>query len=69
MQRPALVVVEDTPHRRAIIQHHPAGLALRARTRWYREDPSGGGRIELWRDTLSMSARRWLAGSSISVSR
>jgi hypothetical protein len=46
----------------ALFYFSPAGLALRARTRWYREDPSGGGRVELWRDTLRMSARRWLAG-------
>ena len=42
----------------------PAGLLLRARTRWYREDPGGGGRLTLWADTLHMAGAsgRWLAG-------
>ncbi|MBI3698306.1 MAG: O-antigen ligase family protein [Acidobacteria bacterium] len=42
----------------------PAGLPLRARTRWYREDPGGGGRLTLWADTLRMASAggRWLAG-------
>ncbi len=40
----------------------PAGLRLRARTRWFREDPSGGGRALLWADSVRMSFRRPLAG-------
>ncbi len=40
----------------------PAGVLLRARTRWYREDPGGGGRLTLWGDTLRMAGSRWLAG-------
>ncbi len=40
----------------------PAGSALRARVHWSREDPLGGARLLLWRDTLRMSGGRWLAG-------
>jgi O-antigen ligase len=40
----------------------PAGLKLRARARWYREDPGGGGRLRLWADTLRMARHRWAAG-------
>lgn len=39
-----------------------AGLPLRNRTRWFLEDPLGGGRLLLWRDTLHMAATRWAAG-------
>ena len=40
----------------------PAGLPLRARTRWYEEDPRGGPRLGLWRDSLRMSLQRPWAG-------
>jgi O-antigen ligase len=40
----------------------PAGQMLRSRTRWFVEDPLGGGRLPLWRDSLRMCAVRWLAG-------
>jgi hypothetical protein len=40
----------------------PAGWNLRSRSRWFAEDPSGGGRVLLWGDTLRMSAARPLAG-------
>jgi len=40
----------------------PAGALLRARARWFREDPYGGGRIELWADTLRLARSRWLTG-------
>lgn len=46
----------------ALFYLSPAGLPLRARTRWYREDPGGGGRLALWADTLRMSLRRWPIG-------
>jgi tetratricopeptide (TPR) repeat protein len=46
----------------AVFYFSPVGLPLRARTRWYREDPGGGGRLALWADTLRMSARRWVVG-------
>ncbi len=40
----------------------PWGLRLRARTRWSSEDPRGGARLLLWRDSLQMAANRPLAG-------
>ncbi len=40
----------------------PAGWQLRSRTRWFREDPWGGARLLLWRDSLSMAASRPLTG-------
>ena len=41
----------------------PAGERLRARTRWYIEDPQGGARPWLWRDTLRMASVYWPAGA------
>jgi O-antigen ligase len=40
----------------------PAGWQLRSRARWFAEDPWGGGRAELWRDSLSMAEHRLAAG-------
>jgi O-antigen ligase len=40
----------------------PAGQMLRSRMRWFVEDPLGGGRLLLWRDSLRMCASRWLLG-------
>jgi O-antigen ligase len=40
----------------------PAGQNLRSRTRWFAEDPFGGARITLWRDSLRMGLERPLAG-------
>jgi len=40
----------------------PAGLKLRARLHWSLEDPRGGARLLLWRDSLEMSVHRPLAG-------
>jgi O-antigen ligase len=40
----------------------PPGWNLRSRTRWFTEDRSGGGRPELWRDTLRMASHRLAAG-------
>ncbi|HUJ50249.1 MAG TPA: O-antigen ligase family protein [Bryobacteraceae bacterium] len=40
----------------------PAGQPLRSRTRWFLEDPLGGARLLLWRDSLRMAAVRWTAG-------
>jgi len=40
----------------------PAGQLLRSRTRWSIEDPAGGGRPLLWRDSVRMAATRWLVG-------
>jgi hypothetical protein len=36
----------------------PAGTRLRARAFWISEDPAGGARLLLWRDTVRMSATR-----------
>ena len=40
----------------------PAGEMLRSRTRWFVEDPMGGGRLLLWRDSLRMCAAGWPVG-------
>jgi tetratricopeptide (TPR) repeat protein len=40
----------------------PAGQNLRSRTRWFVEDPWGGARPLLWRDSLRMAADRLVAG-------
>jgi O-antigen ligase len=40
----------------------PPGWNLRSRTRWFTEDRLGGGRPELWRDTLQMASQRLAAG-------
>lgn len=40
-----------------------SGTQLRSRARWFAEDPRGGARLLLWRDTLIMSLRgRWAFG-------
>jgi O-antigen ligase len=46
----------------AIFYYSPWGQKLRSRTRWYREDPIGGARLLLWRDTLAMWRARPLVG-------
>jgi O-antigen ligase len=40
----------------------PPGLKLRARLHWSLEDPLGGARILLWRDSLRMSVQRPFTG-------
>jgi len=40
----------------------PAGSQLRSRTRWFIEDPLGGARLSLWRDSLRMSIARPAVG-------
>jgi O-antigen ligase/polysaccharide polymerase Wzy-like membrane protein len=40
----------------------PAGWPLRSRTRWFIEDPRGGARLLLWRDSLRMAGPRWALG-------
>jgi len=40
----------------------PAGQMLRSRVRWFIEDPAGGARPLLWRDSLRMVGTRWFAG-------
>jgi hypothetical protein len=40
----------------------PAGQEMRSRSRWFAEDPWGGARPLLWRDSLWMSVKRPFAG-------
>ncbi len=42
--------------------YSPAGWNLRSRTRWFIEDPWGGARPRLWRDSIRMAMDRPLAG-------
>jgi O-antigen ligase len=46
----------------ALFFFSPAGQLLRSRARWYTEDPRGGARLLLWRDSLTLASRHWLAG-------
>jgi O-antigen ligase len=46
----------------ALFFFSPAGQMLRSRVRWYVEDPRGGARLLLWRDSLTLASRHWLAG-------
>ncbi|MBL8292233.1 MAG: O-antigen ligase family protein [Bryobacterales bacterium] len=46
----------------ALFYYSPLGLKLRGRTRWYIEDPAGGARLYLWRDSVGMIPARWIAG-------
>jgi len=40
----------------------PAGQHLRARVHWIGDDPAGGARLLLWRDSLKMAAAKPLTG-------
>ena len=53
----ALIVITG-----AAFYFSPAGWNLRSRSRWFSEDPSGGGRLLLWRDALRMPTARPLVG-------
>jgi O-antigen ligase len=46
----------------ALFYLSPAGLKMRARVHWSLQEPAGGARLLLWRDTLRMAASRWPAG-------
>jgi O-antigen ligase len=46
----------------AALYYSPPGTQLRSRARWFAEDPWGGARLALWRDSLAMSSRRLAAG-------
>ena len=46
----------------AVLHDSPPGRQLRSRARWFAEDPWGGARLALWRDSLAMSSRRLAAG-------
>jgi tetratricopeptide (TPR) repeat protein len=45
----------------------PAGEKLRNRVLWAFEEPPGGARLLLWRDTLHMARRYWLHGAGLEV--
>jgi O-antigen ligase len=45
----------------------PAGAKLRARVRWSADDPWGGARLLLWRDTLAMASAHLAVGSGPEV--
>ncbi len=45
----------------------PAGAKLRNRVLWALEEPPGGARLLLWRDTLHMARRYWLYGAGPEV--
>ncbi|HXG34273.1 MAG TPA: O-antigen ligase family protein [Bryobacteraceae bacterium] len=45
----------------------PAGAKLRNRVLWALEEPPGGARLLLWRDTLHMAPRYWLYGAGPEV--
>jgi O-antigen ligase len=46
----------------ALFYFSPAGAKLRARVHWALQEPAGGARALLWRDSLRMAAARWPAG-------
>lgn len=46
----------------AVFYFSPAGTQLRGRTRWFIEDPWGGARPTLWRDSLRMGFARPVLG-------
>jgi O-antigen ligase len=46
----------------AIFYYSPPGWQLRSRMRWFVEDPWGGARLLLWRDSARMAAHRLPAG-------
>jgi hypothetical protein len=59
---PYLAVVLAIMAAAAAFYMSPAGEKLRARVHWAREEPAGGARLLLWRDSLRMAAARWPAG-------
>lgn len=42
----------------AAFYYSPPGWQMRSRARWFEEDPWGGARTRLWRDSLAMALRR-----------
>jgi O-antigen ligase len=45
-----------------VFYYSPSGQQMRSRARWFAEDPWGGVRGHLWRDSLRMAANRLGAG-------
>jgi O-antigen ligase len=60
--RRALAAVAGLAVAAGVFYFSPAGWPLRSRTRWFIEDPWGGARPLLWRDSLRMGAARPVAG-------
>jgi tetratricopeptide (TPR) repeat protein len=60
--RRALAYAALLPIAVAAFYFSPAGRPLRSRTRWFIEDPWGGARPTLWRDSLAMGLSRPLLG-------
>jgi tetratricopeptide (TPR) repeat protein len=52
-----------------ILYFSPVGQPLRGRARWFAEDPWGGARPLLWRDSLRMGLARPLAGHGLETFR
>jgi O-antigen ligase len=46
----------------AAFYYSPPGQQLRSRGRWFAEDPWGGARLNLWRDSLRMASHRLPTG-------
>jgi len=46
----------------AAFYYSPLGQSMRSRTRWFAEDPWGGARLALWRDSLHMASHRPATG-------
>ncbi len=46
----------------AAFYYSPAGWPMRSRARWFSEDPWGGARRDLWRDSLRMASHRLPTG-------
>jgi len=46
----------------AAFYYSPLGQPMRSRVRWFAEDPWGGARLALWRDSLRMAGHRPVAG-------
>jgi O-antigen ligase len=60
--RRVAAVVLATAVAAAVFYMSPAGEKLRARVHWAIEEPAGGARVLLWRDSLRMAAARWPVG-------
>ncbi len=62
IRKRAIVLAAGAVAAIAVFFFSPAGQMLRSRARWYVEDPRGGARLLLWRDSLTLASRHWLAG-------
>ena len=60
--RRAMVAAAAVVVAAGVFYYSPPGWQLRSRTRWFVEDPWGGARPLLWRDSLRMAGTRLGAG-------